>query len=240
MKENLYEYVDGHAEYFIGAGFIGLAVTEYAGEGSNASEGEIRAEVFDMGKSIQAFGVLADESGDKPVPVSVGSMGSKTSDGVNFIRGRYYVKISALDPKAPVLKFAKAFAETLPPGKDSFDSFGKLPNIGKVLNTRFVREGYRGLDFLRNVIEREYSKDDRKITVALLAGSEQEIRSVMSSFQNYFRKSGMPNERLERGGREFYKVIDKYEGNWFLIPSGDAVFAVFGTDDDEIVSHFIK
>ena len=33
-KENLYEHVTSHAEYFISAGFQGLTVTEYIAEGS--------------------------------------------------------------------------------------------------------------------------------------------------------------------------------------------------------------
>ncbi|HAM52078.1 MAG TPA: hypothetical protein DCP92_15835, partial [Nitrospiraceae bacterium] len=89
-KENLYEHVDGHAEYFIGAGFMALTVRDYISEDSKATAPEIETEVFDMGKSIQAFGVLADESGENPAAVSVGTVGFKTSSGVNFIEGRYY------------------------------------------------------------------------------------------------------------------------------------------------------
>jgi hypothetical protein len=239
-KENLYEHVDGHAEYFISAGFQGLTVTEYIAAGSKAAQAEIQAEVFDMGKSIQAFGVLADESGENPPPVSVGTMGYKTSGGVNYIKGRYYVKISAFSPKTPVIKFAKGFADTLSAGRDSFQVFSKFPDIGKVENTRFAKEGYRGLDFLHNVIEREYSTGSGKIKVALMAGSEHEVRSLLSSFLDYFGKSGMRYEKTERGGTEVYKVMDKYEGNWFLIRSRDAVFGVFGTDDEEILKSFMK
>jgi hypothetical protein len=239
-KENLYEHVDGHAEYFISAGFQGLTVTEYIAEGSKATQAEIQAEVFDMGKSIQAFGVLADESGENPPPVSVGTMGYKTSSGVNYIKGRYYVKISALSPKTLVIKFAKGFADTLSAGQDSFQVFSKFPDLGKIENTRFAKEGYRGLDFLHNVIEREYSTGKGKIKVALMTGSEPEIRSLLSSFLDYFGKSGMRYEKIERGGKEVYKVMDKYEGNWFLIRSHDAVFGVFGTDSEEILKFFIK
>ena len=239
-KENLYEHVDGHAEYFISAGFQGLTVTEYIAAGSKATQAEIQAEVFDMGKSIQAFGVLADESGENPPPVSVGTMGYKTSSGVSYIKGRYYVKISALSPKTPVIKFAKGFADTLSTGQDSVQVFSKFPKLGKVENTRFAKEGYRGLDFLHNVIEREYSTASGKIKVALMAGSEHEVRSLLSSFLEYFGKSGMRYEKTERGGEEVYKVMDKYEGNWFLIRSRDAVFGVFGTDDEEILKYFVK
>ncbi len=239
-KENLYEHVDGHAEYFISAGFQGLTVTEYISAGSKATQAEVQAEVFDMGKSIQAFGVLVDESGENPAAVSVGTMGYKTSGGVNYIKGGYYVKISAFSPKTPVIKFAKAFADTLPAGQASFQVFAKFPDIGKVENTRFAKEGYRGLDFLHNVIEREYSTGRGKIKVALMAGSDNETRSLMSSFLDYFGKSGMRYEKTERGGPDVYKVMDKYEGNWFLIRSRDAVFGVFGTDDEEILKFFMK
>ncbi len=239
-KENLYEHVDGHAEYFISAGFQGLTVTEYIAAGSKATQAEIQVEVFDMGKSIQAFGVLADESGEKPTPVSVGTMGYKTSMGINYIKGRYYVKISAFSPKTSIIKFSKGFADTLPAGRDPFEVFSKFPDLGKVENTRFAKEGYRGLDFLHNVVEREYSTSSGKIKVALMAGSEHEMQSLLSSFLDYFGKSGMRYERIERGGSEAYKVMDKYEGNWFLIRSRDAVFGVFGTNDEGILKFFMK
>jgi len=239
-KENLYEHVDGHAEYFISAGFQGLTVTEYIAAGSKAAQAEIQVEVFDMGKSIQAFGVLADEAGENPPPVSLGTMGYKTSNGVNYIKGRYYVKISAFSPNTPVIKFAKGLADTLSTGQDSFQVFSKFPDIGKVEKSRFAKEGYRGLDFLHNVIEREYSTGSGKIKVALMAGSEHEVRSLLSSLLDYFGKSGMRYEKTERGGTEVYKVMDKYEGNWFLIRSRDAVFGVFGTDDEEILEFFMK
>ncbi|HBH61115.1 MAG TPA: hypothetical protein DDX85_05105 [Nitrospiraceae bacterium] len=239
-KENLYEHVDGHAEYFISAGFQGLTVTEYIPSGSTVTQAEIQVEVYDMGKSIQAFGVLADESGENPPLVPVGTMGYKTSGGVNFIKGRYYVKISVFSPKTPVIKFAKGFADTLSTGQDSFQVFSKFPDLGKVESTRFVKEGYRGLDFLHNVMEREYSTGKGRIKVALMSGSDLEIRSLMSSFLDYFGKSGMQYHIIESSGRDVYRVIDKYEGNWFLIRSRDAIFGVFGTDDKEILKYFIE
>lgn len=239
-KDNLYEHVNGHAEYFISAGFAGLSITEYTAADSKTSEAELQAEVFDMGNSIQAFGVLSDEAGDSAKPVSVGTMGFGNPGGINFIRGRYYVKITAYNPKAPLLRFAREFSGTLPAGSDSFEIFSRLPDLGKVNKTRFVKEGYRGLDFLRNVIEREYSTGDKKITVALMAASTQQVKTLQSTFFDYFKKSGMPYEKAVKDGREFYRVTDKYEGNWFLIPSADALFGVFGTDDEAVVKLFNK
>ena len=103
-----------------------------------------------------------------------------------------------------------------------------------------MKEGYHGLDFLHNVIEREYSTGDKKIKVALLTGSGQEMKSLLSSFLDYFKKYAIPYEKIEKSGKEVYRVTDKYEGNWFLIPAHDAIYSVFGTEDEGILQYFVK
>ncbi len=60
-KENLYEYVNGHAEYFISAGFVTLAVGEYGKSGSPDAAPDVTVDIYDTGRSIQSFGVLSDE-----------------------------------------------------------------------------------------------------------------------------------------------------------------------------------
>ena len=239
-KENLYEQVNGHAEYFISAGFVGLSVLEYVIAGSQSSQADIQAEVYDMGKNIQAFGVLVDESGENPAPAQVGSLGFKISNGVNFIKGRYYVKISAFSNKTPVLKFAKSFEKTLSAGTDAKTVFSGFPDIGKISNTRFIKEGYRGLDFLRNVVEREYSVNGKTIQVALLAENENEAQKLTSKLLGYFKKSDTKFDKTVRGGKEIYKVIDKYEGDWFLISDRGALFGIYGNADEEALKYFTK
>lgn len=239
-KENLYEQVNGHAEYFISAGFVRLSVLEYVVTGSQSSQSDIQAEVYDMGKNIQAFGVLVDESGENPAPAQVGSMGFKTSNGVNFIKGKYYVKISAFNNKTPVLKFAKSFEKTLNAGADAKAVFSKFPDIGKINSTRFIKEGYRGLDFLRNVVEREYSFNGKTIQVALLAEKENEAQKLMSALLVHFKKSDTKFDKTLRNGKDIYKVIDKYEGDWFLISGQGVLFGIYGNADEEVLKHFTK
>ena len=237
-KDNLYEHVNGHAEYFISAGFVELAVIEYVSSDSASAQPDMQVEVFDMGKSVHAFGVLTDESGENARAVAAGTMAFRTSSGINFFKGRYYVKISAVKPNLPILQFAREFSDALPAPQDSFEIFALLPAIGKAEKTRFIKEGYRGLDFLHNVIEQEYTAGGKKITVVLLDGSGQEQDSLLTAFFEYFNKSGMHYETKEKNGREFYRVADKYEGNWLLIPSRKALFAVFGTEDESVVEYF--
>ncbi|MEO5361989.1 MAG: hypothetical protein H7843_16390, partial [Nitrospirota bacterium] len=71
-KNNLYEYNNGHAEYFIAKGFSSLTVYEYAKAGTQA---DTLVEIYDMGKPIQAFAVLTDELPADSTAASVGTMG---------------------------------------------------------------------------------------------------------------------------------------------------------------------
>ena len=92
-KENLYEYINGHAEFFIKSGFLKLHVADYIKGGSSPEQPDAVVDIYDMGKALHAFGILADEAGDAPLDLDVGSMGFQTTQGMNFIRDRYYIKI---------------------------------------------------------------------------------------------------------------------------------------------------
>lgn len=232
-KDNLYEHVNGHAEYFIGMGFKKLTVYEYS---SSGDQPEIQVEVFDMGKSIQAFGVLMDAVGSKAVSVDIGSIGYQTQSAILFIRGNYYVRVMPYKKGVSVSAFAKGFDSTLPSStKDSFDVLARLPKLGKVISTRYVKEGYRGMDFLNNVIERQYEKDGRSINLALLLAGDNEIQKIVKTALDFAKKSGAEYEKIEVSKGEVFKINDKYEGNWALIRSRDSLLCLFGDIDDEII-----
>jgi hypothetical protein len=102
-----------------------------------------------------------------------------------------------------------------------------------------VKEAYRGLGFLHDVIEREYSLDGNSIQVFLIEGEEKNIHGLTTSFLDYFIRSEIDFVRLERKGKTIYKVVDPYEGDWFLLPLQDVLFGVFGTEDETILDSFI-
>ncbi|MCX8027709.1 MAG: hypothetical protein N3A62_07660 [Thermodesulfovibrionales bacterium] len=232
-KDNLYEHVNGHAEYFIGMGFKKLTVSEYA---ANGNQPEIQVEVFDMGMPLQAFGVLMDAVGSKATSVSVGSMGFKTQNAVLFIKGQYYVRVIPYKKEANIIAFAKGFERLLPSSKtDPFGVFGKLPKIGKVISTKYVKEGYRGLDFLNNVIERQYEYEGGVIHLALLVAKEEEIKTVVRSALEFLGKSGSEYQRIQTPKGEVFKIHDKYEGDWVMIHSKDAVICLFGNINDDVI-----
>ncbi len=240
-RGNLYEYINGHAEYFISSGFIELTTGEYAGAAAAAGQSDVVVDIYDMGKGIQAFGILADEAGENPEYVQVGSMGFQTARSLGFIKAKYYVKVTAFVDQVPLERIAAAVEGKIGATAEPFAVFSRFPDLGEVVATRYIKEAYRGLEFVNNVLERQYSVNGKPVQVFLVTGDAEKIGALVSSFLDYFRRSGIAFEQISaKNGRIIYKVQDPYEGDWFLLPAPDALFGVFGAVDESMLDAFAK
>ncbi len=105
--ENLFEYINGAAELYISYSFKYLAARTYTKEGFP----EIKIDIFDMGNSLNAFGVFSHsrESVDRFVAPGVES--EYASGLLTFWKGRYYISILAYpeteEKKSIVKKLAR-------------------------------------------------------------------------------------------------------------------------------------
>jgi hypothetical protein len=239
-KDNLYEYVDGHAEYFISAGFAGLAVGEYGASNTAGPDPDVTIDIYDMGKSIQAFGVLSDESGGNLVAMKGGLTGFRFPAGISFASGRYYVKISTYTNNVPLEAIAVRVAGSLGEASGSFPELTGLPDIGAVAATRFIKEAYRGLDFLNNVIEREYNVGGSTVDVFIVTKETGDIDEITESFMKYFKQSGIPYTGINRGNSTVYAISDPYEGDWSMIVFPESLIGVFGAPDETIINKILE
>jgi hypothetical protein len=239
-EENLYEYVNGHAEYFLSAGFSGLAVGEYVLAGTEPAQPDIVVDIYDMGKTIHAFGVFADETGDNPARIQVGMMGARTERGISFVNGKYYVKISSFQDELMIDDFAVRIDEIIGSSGESIKAFSRLPQIEEVVATRFVKEAYRGLDFVNNVVEREYLIGGKSVQISLVSGGEDETRGLESSYLSFLEDTETPFEEQSRSGYRVFRVSDPYEGLWYLLVSSDAIFGIYGDLDDTVLDEILS
>ena len=238
-KDNLYEYVNGHAEYFISAGFISLAVGEYTATESSSTEPDVIIDIYDMGKSIQAFGVLSDESGGSLSDIDGGFTGFRSPAGISFTNGQYYIKLSSFNDNVSLETIASRIAGSMGEAADAFSEFSQLPDIGIVAATRFIKEAYRGLDFLNNVIEREYVINGSTVHIFIVKQDMGDIHEITESFMKYFRQSGIEFSSINIKNSTVHKISDPYEGDWSLIVFPDSLVGVFGAADDTIVQKLL-
>ncbi|MBF0516596.1 MAG: hypothetical protein HQK97_05680 [Nitrospirae bacterium] len=231
-KDNLYEYNDGHAEYFIAKGFKDLTVYDYAKTGTQA---EALVEIYDMDKPIQAFAVLTDEAPKGASAALLGTMGYTLSRGVMFFAGRYYIKIITFNDAVPAVKMAAAVEKSIGAKAEPFTLFERFPKFGKVVSTQFIKENYRGLDFVHDALEREYDLDGEKVSICLIPQPEK----TLAAYLNFFKTTGTKYTVVDKGGRQLYKIDDKYEGQWQLIPMEDTLIGVFGKLSDDKIMEII-
>jgi hypothetical protein len=236
-KANLYQYIDGHAEYFLDAGFRALAVGEYGDTGNG--QPALVVSLYDMGAPLNAFGVLVDEAGDQEA-VEIGSMGFRSGQGLNFIHGPFYVQMSLFDDTLPLDAAGADLARNLAEQEKDPGFAFQFPNLGQVTSTRFVKEDYHGLGFLSQVLERGFKRDGEEMQAFLLQGSEAEIGGLVAAFEDFFGEDEMPYQRIERDGLVFFEVQDPYEGEWFFVPLSTRLVGVYTPLDDSLIAAIAK
>jgi hypothetical protein len=227
-KDNLYEYINGHAEYFIGAGFRTLAVGEY-GTGADGQP-RVVVNLYDLGTALNAFGVLANEAGDRE-PEAVGALAFRSGQGVDFIQGPYYAQVSLFDPGLPALETARELAAHLAPRAGGTELAFGFPDLGEVGETRFVREYYRGMEFLNRVLERSFVRDGREIQTFLVSGPDAEIAGIREALLGFLDEEGIAHRTRDEEGLRFQEVQDPYEGEWFFLALPERLVGVFAPLD---------
>jgi hypothetical protein len=236
-RENLYEYIDGHADYFIGAGFTGLTVGEYGSDADGAPL--LVVNLYAMGNGLNAFGVLINEAGEH-AGVEVGSLGFAVGKGVGFIQGRYYVQVTPFAEQVDGLQAAREMAAGLEQAGEAEELVFRFPDFGTPLATRFTREYYRGMDFFNNVLERSFERNGSRFEAFTLAAPAAKIQAVAAALTEFLREDGIPFSRNERNGLEFYRVEDPYEGDWFFVPLPEMLLGAYTPLDDELARAVIE
>lgn len=95
--ESLSTYIDGGAELYLSYNFRNSLSVKY----TDGSEREITVDIFDMGSSLDAFGVFAHSR--ESVQTDLGQGSEYASGLLNFWKDRYYVSILAY-PETPTTR----------------------------------------------------------------------------------------------------------------------------------------
>jgi hypothetical protein len=232
-KENLYEYINGHAEYFIGAGFRGLAVGEFGADGDG--QPRLVVNLYDLGNALNAFGVLVNEVGNQE-SAEVGALGFGGSQGLNFVRGPFYVQLSLYDPALDPLAAAREMDARLARHAGNSDLAFHFPALGRATATRYVREYYHGMDFLNGVLERSFERDGETLRAFLVVASETAIRDLTFALERFLDDEGIEAVPVTRHGMKFVTVADPYEGEWFYVDLKHRFLGVYASLDDGLAA----
>jgi hypothetical protein len=223
--EDLYKYIDGAAENFLGYDFKQLAVQNYA----NTLGQALSAEIYFHGTAENAFGIYSSE---KPLAgdyIPLGGQGYAESGILNFVCSAFYVKLSGFelgpDGQDVLITLGRALAGKIDPGAVLPEIVQAFPAAGKIANSeRFILNNFLGHDFLRKAYVADYRVNGQNFRLFIIsAGSEAEAKIMLEKYMALDR--GNPKQSLQPG---MLAISDPYNGPLRIFWQGEFICGCLG------------
>lgn len=230
FPENLYAYIDGAAESYLSYDFRELLVVQLNKAGTEAT---LTIEIYDMGEAVNAFGIYSAERYPENQPVPAGDIGYIEGEALNFLAGRYYVKLLSFGLKegaAPVLTEYGTKIAAAVPGKGALPALLKaFPAEGLVARSeKYVKKNFLGYEFLHDGYIATYKADGQDIDAFIvLRESAAAAEADLGRLLEFYTKDKLIPEKVALG----YHVKSRYSQHAYIGVAGRAVCGVLRIPD---------
>jgi hypothetical protein len=224
--DSLFEYIDGAAESFLAYDFRELIVDQLVREGSAA--GSLTIEIYDLGAPRNAFGIYSAERYPDSRFIPAGTQGYYEEGSLNFLAGRYYVKMMCYDCGSAAEGFLTGLADSIAgkvPDKPGLPPIlSAFPRSGLVANSeKFIRRNFQGLSFLENGFQASYKVDNLEFECFIIESRDAaDAAATAGRYLENFAKGGL--EIKAAGPGSTFK--DKYFQHVFVAQVGRFVAGV--------------
>ncbi|MCX6562725.1 MAG: hypothetical protein NTU60_03855 [Candidatus Aminicenantes bacterium] len=230
--ETLYEFIDGAAEAYISYDFKELIVAEFQGGRTKTS---LTTEIYDMGSELNAFGIYSAERFSESRFIPIGVQGYLEEGTLNFLAGRYYVKLMCYEGGGQTEGFLKLFAEAIVDKINNPGGFPVLlrafPKDGLVANSeKFILRNVMGFKFLKNGFIAGYRQAGQEFDAFLIDGrTADEADAMLKQYLDNFIKSGQAADKRSYG----VHVKDAYLKHVFVAKAGSYICGVTKIKDGQ-------
>ncbi|MDD8020335.1 MAG: hypothetical protein PHU81_03995 [Acidobacteriota bacterium] len=207
--ENLYEYIDGAAEAYLGYDFQQLLVSTFQKEGTESS---LTLEIYDMGSPLEAFGIFSSERYPEIPEISLGLAGYLEGEVLNFISGQYYVKLLCYNGEAGTADYLQEFGQAVDrkiKNKGSWPAlFKAFPAANLVKNSeKYIKRNFMGFNFLSHGYAVSYRTEAGEYDAFIIeAGTAGEARTLLQKLLEFYANEKVPFAPEDNR----YRQINKY------------------------------
>jgi hypothetical protein len=190
-SSNLFEYLDGGADVYLDYGLVALLHQEY-----RSASAEITLDIYNLGSPENAFGMYAAERAPNYHFLRVGAEGYGTSEVLNFLDGKFYVKLSAFgagEKTGPLLeRLAQAVAQRMGPPAPLPEFLSLFPTENLVAHSiKYVKKAPLGHAFLAPALTAYYGLGAKPTLLAISrAVGSPSAREKLELVKRYFASSG--------------------------------------------------
>jgi hypothetical protein len=228
--ESLYQQIDGGADVYLLYDFKSLLHQDF-----KSGAAEVTVDIYEMGKSEDAFGIYAAERSPTYKFISIGGEGYHDKGILNLFEDRYYVKLSGSGANADGLldQFARLLAVRIGGTRTLPALLAKFPREHRVAHSeQYVRKDPLGHAFLAPayIVVYAQGKQESKLVVSVASGAP-EAKSRAGQLAKHFRESGecASAPELGEGG---IRAKNKYEGRLIARTQGRYVIVLLNPPEN--------
>ena len=222
--DSLYQYIDGGADVYLLYDFRMLLHQNF-----KSGSAEVTADVYDMGKRDDAYGIYAAERSSKYKFLPIGIEGYRSKGILNFVQDHYYVKLQAtgtngdalLDPLGRTVSQRIGGARTRPA------LLQKLPRENKVEHSdQYIRKDPMGHAFLAPAYVASYAwgEQEGKLLVSVAADAAS-AKARLDQLAKHLKQTGTCSDAKELGEGGI-RGKNSFEGNWIARTQGRYLVAL--------------
>lgn len=187
--DNLYQYIDGGADIYLLYDFKVLLHQDFKSGGA-----ELTADIYDMGKPEDAFGMYAAERSPQYKFVAIGIEGYRSRGTLNFLQGHYYVKLAGSGASADALldQFARILSQRIGGTRTLPALLAQLPREHRVEHSeQYMRKDPLGHAFLAPayVVGYAWVKQESKLVISV-ANDVPGAKARLEQLEKHFKQSG--------------------------------------------------
>jgi hypothetical protein len=228
---NLYEYINGAAEIYLAYDFKELIVGQYEKD-KKAEEASLSIEIYDMGNEKNSFGIYSAERFSESQFISIGNQGYLEEGTLNFVVGRFYIKLLCFDCGEKSDEILKSFSNEIVNRVKDKGQFPPIlshfPREGLIRNTeRYILRNFMGYSFLHDGYVASYRLKDQEFDCFIIEGKNEEDAQKM--LQQYLEKKSNTEIKETSMG---YLLKDRYYHNIFLARSKNHICGVMKIKDE--------
>ncbi len=230
-KDNLYEHIDGASEFYLSYGFESLQVASWKSDGS-----ELTVEVYDHGDPLHAYGIYSIERSAKAETSPIGLEGYSDATTLNFVTGKFYVKINSTQIEKvagfSLKSFATEFAKTLYPNPEYPKVIGLFPKENLQPNTcQYIPTEFMGLGFLGSAVRAKYSLNGAEITLFIIERADRaEIEKMVLKYISY------AEAKIKNPSEGDILIKDPFNGTVCLRWKGSYLLGATGFSNQKMVT----
>ncbi len=192
--ETLADKINGKAELYLSAGFLGLTSQRFALH--DDPESWMEAFVYDMGTPKQAFAVYSLQQRAEAEPSALTPFSYRTANALFFSHGKFYVEVVAAVLSEPMTRamasFGERFVEKIPGRRESIEETMLFPredmiegSIALLISDAF---GFEGMD---NIFTARYRVQGQEVTAFLSERKDdREALRLVQAYRDFLVSNG--------------------------------------------------